>query len=44
MKSPNLKVSLAALTVYLAGSDEHALRAIEDSLLLVTILLQYKSG
>lgn len=34
----------AGKMIYLAGSDEHALRAVEDSSLLVTILLQHKSG
>jgi len=28
--------------LYLSGSDDHALRAVEDSALLVTILLEHK--
>jgi len=34
----------AGKMIYLAGSDEHTLRAVEDSSLLVTILLQHKSS
>lgn len=33
---------VAGQLVYLGGSDEHALRAVEDSLLLLTILLKPK--
>jgi len=32
----------AGKLLYLSGSDEHALRAVEDSSLLVTILLQHQ--
>ena len=32
----------AGKLLYLSGSDDHALRAIEDSSLLVTILLEHK--
>jgi hypothetical protein len=32
----------AGKLLYLSGSDEHALRAVEDSSLLVTILLEHK--
>ena len=32
----------AGKLLYLSGSDDHALRAVEDSSLLVTILLEHK--
>jgi quercetin dioxygenase-like cupin family protein len=35
---------IAGQLIYLTGSDTHSLRAIEDSALLVTILLQHKSS
>ncbi|HUG71775.1 MAG TPA: cupin domain-containing protein [Pirellulaceae bacterium] len=34
----------AGKMIYLAGSDKHSVRAVEDSSLLVTILLQHKSS
>jgi len=33
----------AGKLIYLAGSDEHSLRAVEDASLLVTILLKHKA-
>jgi quercetin dioxygenase-like cupin family protein len=35
---------IAGKLIYLAGSDAHSLRAVEDSSLLITILLQHKSS
>ena len=35
---------MAGRLLYLAGSDEHSLRAVEDSSLLVTILLKHKAS
>ena len=34
----------AGKLIYLAGADHHALRAIEDSSLLLTILLKHKAS
>lgn len=34
----------AGKLIYLAGADQHSLRAVEDSSLLVTILLQHKGS
>jgi quercetin dioxygenase-like cupin family protein len=34
----------AGKLLYLAGSDEHSLRAVDDSSLLVTILLKHKAS
>ena len=40
-----LEVELTAgKLIYLAGSDEHSLRAVEDASLLVTILLKRKAS